>query len=266
MSGSKSDMNAADVVLLKKCGAVAQVLLNRPRAANAISAAVATRLAEITAAVETDDSIRVAVIDSTSPRYFCAGADLKEGAAGKAAGFIHPEYGLAGFVHAPRSKPWIAAVSGMALGGGFELVLACDLVVAGAQARFGLPEVKRGQFAGSGGTYRLPQRISRALAIEMILTGEPISAERALACGLVNTVVAPEQVSDTALQIAGMIAANAPLAVLESLAIARVADQLQESELRERCRLAAARIQRSNDAREGAMAFAQKRTPHWTGR
>jgi len=174
-----------------------------------------------------------------------------------------PEGGFAGFVHAPRAKPWIAAVHGFALGGGLELSLACDMIVAADNAVFGLPEPKRGILAGAGGVYRLPRAIPRAIALEMLATGAPIDARRAYELGLVNRVIEESQLLGEAIALAEQIAANAPLSVRESLAIGRIAGERHEAELRQLQDAAAKRVMASEDAREGPRAFVEKRAPVW---
>lgn len=259
---------AEEVVLLRRAGAhVAVVTLNRPRARNAVSGAVAQALEAHVKAIEADPEVRVAILTGAGQRAFCAGADLKElaGATSPLPRWT-PYGGFAGFVLAPRRKLWIAAVNGPALGGGFELVLACDMVIASSEAVFSLPEVTRGFSAAGGGIYRLPRALPRAIALEMIATGDPLDAQRAHALGLVNHVVAPEQVLDVALRVAERVSANAPLAVAWSLEVARRAHDLDEDELRRLAQEVSERIITTEDAREGPRAFAQKRAPRYRGR
>ncbi len=244
---------------------VAQVTINRPEARNAVNGAVAEGLEKAISRIEADTDIRVAILTATGDQSFSAGADLREIAAGKGAEIVRANGGFAGFVQAERTKPWIAAVRGAALGGGLELCLACDLVVAADTAKFGLPEVKRGILAGAGGIIRLPRAIPRAIALEMIASGDPIDAARALALGLVNRVSGEDAVVDEALALAEKIAANAPLAVQHSLAVARAAAG-SEDELWQLNKTAARVVLKSEDAREGPRAFMEKRKPVWTGR
>lgn len=244
---------------------VALVTINRPEVRNAINGAVAEGLEAAVRRVEEDRDLRVAILTSSGTQAFSAGADLAEVAAGRGRELSRPGSGFAGFVQADRVKPWIAAVRGAALGGGLELCLACDMIVAARSARFGLPEVKRGLFAGAGGVLRLPRAVPRAVAFEMIASGEPLDANRALAFGLVNHVVDDDAVLDDALDLATRIAANAPLAVTESLRIARAADDLDEAGLWAMNKQVAATIMRSKDAKEGPRAFVEKRAPVWTG-
>jgi enoyl-CoA hydratase len=245
---------------------VALVTLNRPHKRNAVNGTLASALGYLVKQVEADDSIGVAILASSGESVFCAGADLGEVAAGRFEAISTPDGGFAGFHAACRQKPWIAAVRGKALGGGLELCLACDMIVAATDATFGLPEVKRGLLAAAGGIYRLPRAISRNIALELIATGNAFSAERAYALGIVNRVVPSDAVQHEARQLAREIAANAPLAVRESLKIARLAPERPESELRELARSASRIIFNSEDAKEGSTAFLQNRTPRWSGR
>lgn len=257
-------MSDAAPVLRTDHGHVALLVINRPRARNAIDAAAARAMADMVAAVEADPAVRAAVLTGAGEQAFCAGADLKELAAGSApGGRSTPEGGFAGFVFAGRAKPWIAAVNGAAVAGGLELVLACDFAIAVRHARFALPEVQRGLAATAGGVWRLPRALPRGVALEMIATGEPITAAQARRLGLVNRLVPPAQLRDEALRVAGRIAANAPLAVRESLALARRALDADEAALRAAAAEAARRVLSHEDAREGPRAFAQGRAPQW---
>jgi enoyl-CoA hydratase/carnithine racemase len=205
------------------------------------------------------------VLTANGGPTFCGGADLAEVAAGRGMELVTPDGGFAGFVLSKRQKPWIAAISGSALGGGLEISLACDLRVCADTTVFGLPEVKRGLIAGAGGIYRLPRQLPRAVALEMIAVGEPLTAARALAFGLVNAVVPAGDVLQKALDYARRICENAPLSVRESLAIARVAAERTEAELEALKDAAVARLSRTSDWLEGPRAFVEKRKPRWTG-
>ncbi|NQD97146.1 enoyl-CoA hydratase, partial [Pseudomonas sp. CrR25] len=175
---------------------------NRPAARNAVNTEVAQALDAIVQRTENDPEIRVVVLTASGDQVFCAGADLKVVAAGNVDSLFTEEGGFAGFVESQRSKPWIAAVNGLALAGGLEILLACDLLVASAHAAFGLPEVKRGLMALAGGLYRLPRALPRAVALELIVTGENLTAERAWQLGLVNHLVERERVLPKALALA----------------------------------------------------------------
>lgn len=256
----------AEPVLVERVGAhVAVVTLNRPEARNAVDSGFARALAQAVAATEADDAVRAVVLAGAGP-VFCAGADLKVISAGGADDLWTETGGFAGFVHAAREKPWIAAVDGPALAGGCEIALACELIVAGESASFGLPEVTRGLVAAAGGLYRLPRALPKAIALELILTGARLEAARAHALGLVNRLTASGSARDEAVALATVIAGNAPLAVRESLAVARLAPDSDEAGLRAASAAARARVQASEDYREGPRAFVEKRPPRWSGR
>lgn len=260
-------MSKSDVVLYEILESrVALVTINRPEAGNSINGDVTKALYEVVSKADEDEHIRVVVLTGAGTKTFCAGADLSEVAAGKGADLVHPVGGFAGLVHAKPRKPWITAVKGAAMGGGLELALSTDMIVASEEAVFGLPEVKVGVAALAGGIYRLPQAIPRAVALEMIATGEPIGADRAYELGLVNRVAAADQVLEAALQIANVIASNAPLSVCESLVLARQAHEATEEQLRTLNDQLVGTIMSSEDSREGPRAFLEKRKPHWKGR
>jgi|SRR5882762_3629596 len=242
------------------------VTLRRPEARNAVNGAVALALERIVHEIEADPDAWVVVLTGAGGQAFCSGADLKEVSGGRLESLWTPDGGFAGFVRAPRSKVWIAAVDGLALAGGFEIALACDLIVASADAAFGLPEVTRGLIAAAGGLYRLPRSLPRALAYELIATGERLAADRALAFGLVNRVVPKDRTLAEALALADSIAANAPIAVRESLKIARLAVDLDEATLSSLSDEAQQRMMQTEDFHEGPRAFIEKRVPRWQGR
>ena len=250
-------------VLYSVDGRVATITLNRPGQRNAINGAVAAQLEAALTTAEQDDEIWVVLLTGAGPA-FCAGADLVAIAAGGTDQLSTALGGFAGFVRYPRTKPVIAAVHGFALAGGWELVLACDLVVAAHATRFGLPEVTRGILAAAGGIYRLSQALPSARARELILTGDPITADEALALGLVNRVVDLDQVLATARALADRLCQNAPLAVRASLRLSREARELTEEESWHRTDAAAAQIRQTHDAHEGPQAFAEKREPCWS--
>lgn len=245
---------------------IALVTLDRPEKRNAISPEVASAMEATVKRIEDDPEIRVAILTSSEPRVFCAGADLGAVASGKGAGMETPTGGFAGFVYAQRLKPWIAAVEGMALAGGFEICLACDMIVACEGARFGLPEVKRGLMAGAGGVHRLANVLPRNVAAELLATGEPIDAARAFACGLVNRLVAPGETLAASRALADAIAANAPLSVQHSLAAMRSSIGQADGAGRVIVGERFAALRRTDDFKEGPRAFVEKREPVWSGR
>ena len=259
--------SAAPAVLIERLpDHVVLVTLNRPEARNAVNGEVARGLQAAIDETEADDQAWVVILTGTGSEAFSAGADLKALSQGRGHELSTERSGFAGFVHASRSKPWIAAVNGPALAGGCELALACDLIVATSHARFGLPEVKRALVASAGGLYRLPRALPAAVALEMILTGEPIGAERAHQLGMVNQLVAPDQLLVAARALAARIAVNAPVAVRESLRVARRALDASDAELRALSAQAQQTVMASDDFHEGPRAFIEKRAPRWTGR
>jgi enoyl-CoA hydratase/carnithine racemase len=257
---------AAVLTCEKVSGHIALVTLNRPYARNAINGTVALAFEAAVDATERDPDVWAVVLTGAGSGVFCAGADLKEVAAGRADSLFTRRGGFAGFVHAERTKPWIAAVNGKALAGGFEIVLACDLVVAAEDGAFGLPEVSRGLTAAAGGIYRLPRSLPRNLAFEMIATADPIDAARAYRHGLVNRLVPAERVVEEALALARRITRNAPIAVRESLQIARLSADLDDAQLRALSMESRERVLATNDYLEGPRAFIEKREPQWSGR
>jgi enoyl-CoA hydratase len=240
-------------------GDVLVVTIDRPEARNAVDTAVAEGLAAAVDRLDGDEGLRVGVLTGAGGT-FCAGMDLKAFVAGERP-FVG-DRGFAGIVRRPPVKPLIAAVEGWAVAGGFEIALACDLIVAARDARFGIPEVKRGLVAAGGALIRLPRRIPYHLAVELALTGDPIDAERAHAIGLVARLAEPGGAVTAARELAATIAANGPLAVAATKRIL-TADEAgaweRQAEITEP-------VFASEDAREGARAFAEKRPPVWRGR
>lgn len=253
----------SDEVLVERRGAVKVVTINRPQARNALDAAVARGVAEAVDELDASDDLRVGVLTGASG-FFSAGMDLKAFLRGETPAL--PGRGLCGITVTPPRKPLIAAVEGGALAGGFELVLACDLVVAGRTARFGVPEVKRSLVAAGGAALLLPQRVPRAVALELLLTGEPMDAERAAAAGLVNRVVEDGEALAAAVELAGTIAANGPLAVAATKQIVQSAPSWSAEEAWARQEEIVRPVFTSEDAREGSTAFAERRAPVWRGR
>lgn len=249
-------------VLVERSGRVLLITLNRPQARNAVNQAVAQAVEQALDELDADPALGAAVLSGNGPA-FCAGMDLKAFARGELP--RTPRRGFAGVTAQPPDKPLIAAVEGAALGGGFELVLACDLVVAAETARFGLPEVRRGLIASGGGLVRLPRLIPPMRAMELLLTGEPVEAAEAYSLGLVNRLVEPGKATAVALELARVITANAPLAVAAVKRVVREsADWPMDAAFARQERIARP-ILSSNDAREGALAFAEKRAPNWSG-
>ncbi|MFO1376558.1 MAG: enoyl-CoA hydratase-related protein [Steroidobacteraceae bacterium] len=244
---------------------IALVTLNRPEKRHAINGALARAIDAAVKTTESDPGIWVTVLTCSGGPTFCAGADLSEVVAGRGHELSTPDGGFAGFVRSKRAKPWIVAIPGSALGGGLEISLACDLRVCADTSVLGLPEVKRGLFAGAGGVYRLPRQLPRAIALEMIALGEPLDAARALHFGLVNAVVPQAEVLPRALDYARRICENAPLSVRESLVIARVAAEMREAELEAMNDALGQRLGRTRDFAEGPRAFLEKRKPQWSG-
>src|SRR5262245_34975638 len=246
-------------------GRVAVLTLNRPEARNAINNEVAAAVEVAIDRLEDDPDLWVGVLTGAGP-VFCAGADLKAIAGGGGGNLGTERGGFAGLVQRERAKPLIAAVDGPALAGGCEIALACDLIVASREARFGLPEVKRSLVAAAGGLFRLPRTLPRKIALEMIMTGDPIPAERAYEFGMVNELCDPGTALDTAIALAERITANAPLAVRESRKIALTSTD-QPDEIGWRMSLEGmANLFRTEDFAEGPRAFIEKRPPEWKGR
>jgi enoyl-CoA hydratase len=241
---------------------VLEVTINRPAQRNAMTRAVAEAIGAAMDVLDSRSHLRCAILTGAGGS-FCAGMDLK--------GFLRGELpvdargGFGGICTWTPRKPVIAAVDGPALAGGFELALACDLIVAGEDARFGIPEVKRGLVAAGGGVVQLPRLLPRALAMELALTGDPIDARRALELGLINRITAGPAIA-AARELAQTIAANGPLAVAASKGIVRDSWLWPEADINTHQAPYVAPIFASEDAREGARAFAEKRAPVWQGR
>jgi enoyl-CoA hydratase len=253
----------SDVVRTEAADGVLLVTIDRPAARNAINAAVAQGIAAALDRLDDDDELRAGVLTGAGG-FFSAGMDLKAFVAGESP---HVEgRGFAGIVQRPPRKPLIAAIEGFALAGGFEVALACDLLVAARDARLGIPEVKRSLVAAAGALIRLPKRIPYHLAMELALTGEPIGAERAHAVGIVNRLAEPGRAVEVARELAQAIARNAPLALVASKRIVAAAQDWTEEEAWRRQGEIAGPVFASEDAREGATAFAEKREPVWRGR
>lgn len=253
------------VLLRRREGPVEILILNRPEQRNALNPELLDELGAAFEQAEQCPEVRVIVVSAMGDRAFCAGMDLKAFAEQpEARGFTtHPW--IRAFFDGQLSKPVVAAINGTALAGGFELMLCCDLAVATESARFGIPEVKFGLFAAGGGVL-LPLRIPLAVALELGLTGETIDAQRAYQLGLVNRVVEPQHLLPTAIALARKIAENGPLALATTkrLMWACIRDGAQAT--RASVQTAIDQVFGSDDAREGAQAFSEKRTPSWKGR
>jgi enoyl-CoA hydratase len=252
----------SEPVLTEVSDGVAVITVNRPEARNAINGAVARGIAAALDDFEARADVRVLILTGAGGT-FSAGMDLKGFLAGDAP--IVPGRGFAGLAQQRPTKPLIAAVEGYALAGGFELVLSCDLVVASEDAKFGLPEVRRGLVAGAGGLIRLPQRIPYHLAMEIALTGGHFPAARLQEAGLVNAIVAPGQALAGARELAAQIAQNAPLALAASKRVIVESADWDSVSAFDRQTEIIAPVMRSADAIEGAVAFAEKRAPNWRG-
>lgn len=250
-------------VLTERRGGVLVIMLNRPEARNAVNLPLAEGVAEALELLDAEQELSVGVLYGAG-KGFCAGMDLKAFAAGQRpwAG----DRGFAGIVQRGPVKPLIAAVEGFAVAGGLEVALACDLIVAAQGAKLGIPEVKRSLVAAGGALLRLPRRIPYHVAMELALTGEPILAERAAELGLVNRVVAPGTTLEAAVALAEEIAANAPLALVASKRILEQQWDWPAAEAFARQTEISEPVFTSEDAREGAIAFAEKRPPVWRGR
>lgn len=246
-------------------GNVLVMKINRPEARNAVNGEVANGIEAGLDRLEEDDSLWVGVLTGTR-EFFCAGADLKLINAGKPGEMMTAKGGFGGIVTRERTKPVIAAVEGPALAGGLEIVLSCDMLVASSESRFGIPEVKRSLVAAAGGVFRLPRMLPRNVAFELGLTGDPISAQRAHELGFVNRIADPGTALEVALELAGQISANAPVAVQKTRALMiELADADDETGLR-RSNEAMMELMSTEDFGEGLTAFIEKRPPAWKGR
>jgi enoyl-CoA hydratase len=258
---SVSDEATEPEVLVEQRDRILIITINRPKAKNAVNAAVSQALADATDRLDDDPGLSVGILTGAGGS-FCAGMDLKAFVRGE--NVVVKGRGM-GFTERPPVKPLIAAVEGYALAGGTELALATDLIVASRDSAFGIPEVKRGLVAGGGGLLRLPERIPAAVAMELALTGEHFTAERAHALGMVNVLTEPGGALEGAIALAEKITANGPLAVAATKRIIVEARGWSlENRFAEQNKILMP-VFSSKDATEGATAFAEKRPPHWTG-
>jgi enoyl-CoA hydratase len=252
----------SEEVLISVADGIIEVTINRPEARNAMTKAVAEGVAAAMDRLEADNDLRCGILTGAGGT-FCSGMDLK--------GFLKGEMptagdrGFGGLTSWTPKKPVIAAVDGYALAGGMELALACDLIVANVGAKFGIPEVKRGLVAAGGGVVQLPRLLPRTLAMEMALTGDPITAQRAYDLGLINRVT-DDPAIEAARELARAVAANGPLAVAASKGIVRDSWIWPDAEIMSRQGPYIGHVFTSQDAREGALAFAEKRKPNWQGK
>ncbi len=246
-------------------GHIATITLDRPEARNAINGEMANGIERALDRYEEDDALWAAILKANGP-VFCAGADLKEVAAGNVFSLATAKGGFAGITKRERTKPLIAAVIGSALAGGTEIALSCDMIVCSNETNFGLPEVKRSLVAAAGGLFRLPRAIGMAPALEVIMTGDPLSARRAYELGMVNKVVPEARVVEEALKLAERVATNAPLAVQASRRIAVRAFMDEDETLWRAGYEASAAIMKTEDFKEGPRAFIEKRAPIWQGK
>jgi enoyl-CoA hydratase/carnithine racemase len=254
---------AEEAVLTEADGGVLLITLNRPDARNAVNAALAQGVDAALERLDSDDEIKVGILTGAG-RGFSAGMDLKAFVTGESPHVAGR--GFAGIAQRPPRKPIIAAIEGFAVAGGLEIALACDLIVASRGAKLGIPEAKRSLVAAAGGLLRLPRRMPYHLAMEMALTGDPISAERGFEVGLVNRLAEPGEAVAVARELAAAVAANGPLALEASKRILVEAPGWSEDELWSRQGEIVGPVLDSEDAREGATAFAEKRDPVWKGR
>ncbi|HKI73507.1 MAG TPA: crotonase/enoyl-CoA hydratase family protein [Pseudomonadales bacterium] len=254
-----SEASTEQAVLVERRDRIMIITLNRPEAMNAINGALSTQLLAAVRELDDDKGLTAGIITGNG-RGFCAGMDLKAFARGEDTG------PLGTFVREGSKKPLIAAVEGFALAGGCEIALTCDLIVASKGAKIGIREVKVGLFAAAGGVFRLPSRVGVARAMEMALTGEPLSAEQAMEAGMLSGLTEPGGALEGAIKLAERITVNAPLAVAASKALVRAAAQGIDEETLWKMQIPLQQeIFRSNDAKEGPRAFAEKRDPNWTG-
>jgi enoyl-CoA hydratase/carnithine racemase len=257
------DDDDVPVVLSERRGEVLLITLNRPEVRNAVNAALAAGVAGALDELDEDDSLSVGVLTGAGG-FFCAGMDL--GAFVKGESPWYGDRGFAGIAQRASRKPLIAAIERFAVAGGMEIALACDLIVAAKGAKLGIPEVKRSIVAAGGALLRLPRRMPYHVVMELALTGDPQPAERFHELGLVNRLSEPGEALELALELAQALGRNGPLALIASKRILQEQFDWSSSEMWERQRAIAGPVMASEDAREGATAFKEKRDPVWRGR
>jgi enoyl-CoA hydratase len=255
---TETETQPAPAVLTERRGRVLLITLNRPEAMNAINGALSSGLWAAVQELDGDAELTAGVLTGTG-RGFCAGMDLKAFARGEDIG------PMMSFIQQGAEKPLIGAIEGFALAGGLELALACDLLVAARGAKLGIPEVNVGLFAAGGGLLRLPSRVGHGKAMEMAITGDPITAEEAAQFGLVARLAEPGRAVELAMELAARVARNAPLAVAASKQLIQATQGATEAEFWAMQGPLQGTVFRSNDAKEGPRAFAEKRPPEWTG-
>jgi enoyl-CoA hydratase len=253
----------SDEVLVDVADGIMTVTLNRPEAKNAANKAVAVGIAAAMDKLDSDDGIRVAILTGAGGT-FCAGMDLKAFVSGEMP-FVEGR-GFAGLTESTPRKPLIAAVEGYALAGGLELAIACDLIVTAENAKFGIPEAKRGLAAAAGGLMRLPRQIPPRIAMELAVIGDFITAQRAYELGLVNQIVPAGSALDAAKAMATRVAANGPLAIAVSKKVILESADWSADEMWQKQAELVTPIFSSEDAMEGSIAFAEKRAPNWKGK
>lgn len=262
----KEEVVEEPAVLVERKGKVMVITLNRPKAGNSVNPDVTYGLENALNLAEADPDVYVVILTGAGEKIFCGGMDLKHMAQFGNKGVTIEGHGFAGFAERWFSKPLICAVNGSAMGGGTEFALACDIIVAADHAKFGLPEVKRGILAAAGGPIRLMRSVPRAIAMEMLFTGDPITAQRAYEVGMVNQVVPREELMNAAMTMAERIIANAPIPVKGAKELAYKSYNMDMDDAFALSLKIKNRVYTSDDSKEGPKAFAEKRAPVWKNR
>ena len=254
------------VILVERKNKIEIITLNRPKAGNSIDGELAQALNNALNQAEKDPEVYAVILTGAGSKVFCAGADVKYMAKYGAEGTKIQGHGFGGLTERFFAKPLICAVNGAAMGGGLELALACDIIIAAEHAKFGFPEVKLGIIAAGGGPIRIMRSVSRAIALELLFTGDGISAQRALEIGLINRVAASENLLDQTLELVERIANNAPIAVRGTKELACKSIDLDLEDAFKLSNSIRDRVRESEDSKEGSLAFREKRTPVWKNR